>query len=220
MKEAYLSLANLHHEVEKLISDLAVQNHRNKSHIWQASIVRSALIVTDMQNYFLSPDSHAFIPPATAIIPNIQTLADFFRKNHRPVIFTKHINTSENAASMGYWWKDLVQDETPSAEIIENLILPGDIILTKNQYDAFHETDLEEILKKNNVLYPVICGVMTNLCCETTTRTAFVKGFQPVLPVDATAAYNREFHIATFRNLSFGFCPLMTTNEVLDRLES
>jgi nicotinamidase-related amidase len=59
---------------------------------------------------------------------------------------------------------------------------------------------------------------MTNLCCETTVRSAFVKGFRPVLPIDATAAYNRQFHLATFKNLSFGFTPLMTTIEVIERL--
>ena len=219
MKEKYFSLASLQHEVGNLISDLALQNNRQKSLKWQASIVQSTLIVTDMQNYFLSPDSHAFIPSAAAIIPNIQKLADFFRESNRPVIFTQHVNNDEDAGSMKAWWRDIIRNRTPSAEIYENLVQIGDIILIKNQYDAFHHTDLEEILKKNNARFPVICGVMANLCCETTTRTAFVKGFQPVLPIDATAAYNREFHIATFRNLSFGFCPLMTTKEVIGRLQ-
>ncbi len=106
------------------------------------------------------------------------------------------------------------------AALHEELNAPGDTILIKNQYDAFYDTELESILKENNVLYLVICGVMANLCCETTVRSAFVRGFRPVLPVDATAAYNREFHLATFRNLGFGFSPLMTTGEVIDKLKS
>jgi len=215
-KEKYLSSETFDKDISLIYNEL--DGDIRKTQRWNATIERSALIITDLQNYFLSPGSHAFIPSAPAIIFNVQKLADLFRKNNRPVIFTKHVNTKENAASMAYWWKDLIPDEAPSAAIIENLILPGDTILQKNQYDAFHETRLEAILKENNVLYPVICGVMANLCCETTTRSAFVRGFRPVMPVDATAAYNREFHLATFRNLGFGFSPLMTSKKVIDTL--
>ena len=55
-------------------------------------------------------------------------------------------------------------------------------------------------------------GVMTNMCCETTARSAFVRGFEVIMPVDATAAYNYEFHLATFLNMSYMFAaPLNTT---------
>lgn len=218
MKEQYFSLPGLQKETEEMILEITSGRLKSNPRKWNADISRSALIVTDMQNYFLNPDSHAFIPSATSIIPNILSLADFFHKSNRPVIFTKHTNDHENAACMSYWWKDMIGNETPSAKIHENLRTSGDIILEKHQYDAFYNTRLEEILHNQNVRFAVICGVMTNLCCETTTRSAFVKGFQPLLPLDATAAYNREFHISTFINLSFGFCPLMTTREVIEVL--
>jgi len=215
-KEKYLSSETFDKDISLIYNEL--EGDIRKTQRWDATIERSVLIITDMQNYFLSLDSHALIPSARDIIPNIRKLADLFRENNRPVIFTKHVNTKENAASMVYWWKDLIRNGDPSSEIIEDLILPGDTIVSKNQYDAFHETGLEAFLKEKNVLYPVICGVMANLCCETTTRSAFVRGFRPVMPVDATAAYNREFHLATFRNLGFGFSPLMMTREVMDKL--
>ncbi len=171
-----------------------------------------------MQNYFLSPGSHAFIPSAPAIIPNIKKLIGIFRENKRPVIFTKHTNNKENSGSMDYWWNDLIREDDPISDIYGGLKSPDDFIFTKHQYDAFYGTGLEDILLENHVEFPVICGVMTNLCCESTVRTAFVRGFRPVLPIDATAAYNRLFHLATFRNLSFGFSPVMTTSQVIQVL--
>jgi nicotinamidase-related amidase len=104
--------------------------------------------------------------------------------------------------------------------ITDSLNADADEILTKSQYDAFYGTDLEGILTRNNVLFPVFCGVMTNLCCETTVRSAFVRGFQPVLPIDATATYNHELHISTYKNLSFGFSPALTTDEVIKALKA
>jgi nicotinamidase-related amidase len=217
IKEKYLSIENFDKEISSLLEELNL--HGIKMSKWDASIDCSALIVTDFQNYFLQTESHAFISSAPAIIPNIKILIEFFRKYNRPVIFTKHTNTTENGYSMGYWWKDILKEDSLMAELYGSLTSPDDIIIDKHQYDAFYQTRLNEILEENNVVYPVICGVMTNLCCETTVRTAFVKGFRPVLPFDATVAYNRLFHIATFRNLSFGFSPLMTTTEVINKLQ-
>ena len=217
-KEKYLSSETLETDISLIYNELKGSNDRN--YRWNASYERSAVIVTDLQNYFLNPESHAFIPSASAVLPNIKKLISFFKEINRPVIFTKHTNNKENAASMNYWWKDLIPENSGDAELYAELGIPGNIILKKHQYDAFHQTGLEDLLRENGVIYPVICGVMTNLCCETTTRSAFVRGFRPMLPLDATAAYNREFHIATFRNLGFGFSPLMNTEEVINILQS
>jgi bifunctional isochorismate lyase / aryl carrier protein len=215
-KEIYLTSESIDHEIS-LIKDEIINSYKVKRY-WEADLNQSALIVTDMQQYFLSADSHAFIPSAQAILPNILKLIGFFRQYHLPVIFTKHTNNSENADSMNYWWNDLIKEDSLMAELFGDLNSSEDIIIDKHQYDAFYQTSLEDLLLKYNVKNPVICGVMTNLCCETTIRTAFVKGFRPVLPVDATAAYNRQFHIATFRNLTFGFSPLLATDEVIKSL--
>lgn len=217
IKETYLKPEAFDDEISLLKDEISLSLTRSRQ--WNADLNHSALIVTDMQNYFLSPSSHAFIPSAPAIIPNIKNLIRIYRENYRPIIFTKHVNNKENAGSMNYWWNDLIEEEGYFAGLYGDLNVSEDVILTKHQYDAFHETNLEVLLKSRQILYPVVCGVMTNLCCETTVRTAFVKGFQPVLPLDATAAYNREFHLATFRNLSFGFSPLMTTEEVIKILK-
>jgi nicotinamidase-related amidase len=215
-KEIYLSIEEIDQEVSKIKIEILKPVITTKE--WDAALNRSALIVTDIQNYFLSPGSHAFIPSALAIIPNIKKLIGKFREKGRPVIFTKHVNNEYNAGSMSYWWKDLVDGEGPFSDLYGGLHSSDDMIITKHQYDVFHGTNLEEILNTNRILYPVICGVMTNLCCETTVRSAFVKGYRPVLPIDATAAYNRHYHISTFRNLAFGFSPIMTTGEVIKTL--
>jgi nicotinamidase-related amidase len=216
LKETYLHGGELDSDISKIIADLKQSGARSAK--WEGEMRNAALILTDLQNYFFHSESHAFIPSAPVILDNIRRLICLFRECGRPVIFTKHTNTQENAAGMSHWWKDMIVPGSAWSDLVDDLFSSGDIIIEKHQYDAFYNTDLDGILLVNEVTSPVICGVMTNLCCETTVRTAFVKGFRPVLPLDATAAYNREFHIATFRNLSFGFCPLLTTAEVIQKL--
>jgi len=61
----------------------------------------------------------------------------------------------------------------------------------------------------------VVCGVMTHLCCETTAREAFVRGFEVFFPVDGTASYNQKFHEASLQNLAHGFAILTTVEQLL-----
>ena len=50
----------------------------------------------------------------------------------------------------------------------------NDAILGKNRYNAFHGTGLDESLKSIMVEELIITGVLTNCCCETTARDAFI----------------------------------------------
>jgi isochorismate hydrolase len=50
----------------------------------------------------------------------------------------------------------------------------------------------------------VITGVTTHLCCESTARSAFMRGFAVFLAIDATATLNRELHIASLQALAHG----------------
>jgi isochorismate hydrolase len=61
---------------------------------------------------------------------------------------------------------------------------------------------------------------MTHLCCETSARSAFMRGFEVFFPIDGTATYNRDFHLATLRNLAHGFATMTTVRELLIKLEA
>ena len=61
----------------------------------------------------------------------------------------------------------------------------------------------------------MICGVMTHLCCETTARDAFMRGFDVYFVMDATATCNEELHLSSLLTLSHGFAVMVETEEVL-----
>ena len=73
-------------------------------------------------------------------------------------------------------------------------------------------------LQRKKVKQVVITGVLTHLCCETTARSAFMRGFEVFFTIDATATYNKDFHISTLLNLSHGFALPVLTQEVLHLL--
>jgi len=176
---------------------------------------KSALLILDMQNFFHDNKSHAYIPSAKAIIKPIQTLSDLFIQNNLPVIITRHINTKENAKKMNSWWRDILTEDNVFSQIIAEFDLPQAELILKPQYDAFYDTNLNEILEKNNIEQVIITGVMTHLCCETTARSAFMRGYNVFFPIDGTATYNEKFHFSTLTNLAHGFANIVLIENLL-----
>lgn len=212
MKETYFSYKGLKKTSEAMLSDLKPLRSR---HLPLVIPTRSALLVLDMQNYFLDPDSHAYVPSASAVIPGIQRLIEAYRKSGRMVVFSRHINDYVNAGMMAVWWRDLVEDGRPESEISAVFSTEGAQVVTKHQYDAFLDSGLARILDGNAIAHVLICGVMTHLCCETTARSAFMRGYNVWFTVDGTATYNRKFHEAALWNLSHGFAVPVLVEEVL-----
>jgi isochorismate hydrolase len=213
-KEKYFD--DIQNQAESLISEIG---NNVDIHSFELKPAKAALLVLDMQGFFLEPDSHAFIPAARAILPNILKLQNLFLENNSPVFQTRHLNTVENAGRMGKWWSELMTADHPLSQITAVLRDRRTVQLEKNQYDAFYHTDLLSLLRDRGVIQLVITGVMAHLCCETTARSAFVRGFEVIFVVDGTATYNRNFHMATLLNLSHGFAVPGLSYDIMDAFQ-
>jgi len=181
---------------------------------------RSALLILDMQKIFLEAHSHAFVPSARAVIPRIRALAEAYRDRNFPVILTRHINSDENAGLMALWWKDLIYAHSEVSTMDPIFQISNALVIEKSQYDGFYKTELENILRQRNITQIVITGVMTHLCCESTARSAFVRGFEVFFPIDGTATYNEDFHRASLMTLSHGFVMPVLMKELQKQVES
>jgi ureidoacrylate peracid hydrolase len=91
---------------------------------------------------------------------------------------------------------------------------PGDPIVSKHRYDAFHNTDLDTILRSNGIRTIVVTGVVSNVCVETTARAGFVRDYYVVLPRDGAAAYSLADHEATLGNIDRFFGELSSLEEL------
>ncbi len=217
MKTRYFSSENIEQEAFQMLEELPGYKNRRISPYTPQN---SALLILDMQSYFLEPSSHAYIPSAPAIVPNLQALARAYYAKDLAVIFTQHLDIPQEAGSMARWWQDLIKIEDPLSAIIPEFNFSNRYILRKNQYDAFYGTSLEDKLQRNAVNQLVICGVMTHLCCETTARSAFVRGYEVFFVIDGTATYNKDHHMATLLNLAHGFATPLLAAEILTALQT
>ena len=213
MKSRFYTPENIKQASLSMLKEVDELRHRHDLLAFEPE--NAALLVLDMQNYFLSESSHAFVPSALAILPGVRQLIAAFGAHRRPIIFTRHENTPADARLMAVWWHDLLAPNSPLAGIAAGIDTSLGKVVGKHQYDAFHETSLEAELLAQGVSQVVITGVMTHLCCETTARSAFMRGFEVFFCVDGTASYNEAFQRATILNLAHGFAIPVQVDEVL-----
>ncbi len=208
----YLTLENYDSKLIEWRSILEPFSKREKAF----DINNAALLVVDMQEYFLDKKSHAYTAPGEIVENNITHLVTNFHEKNRPVIFTYFSVKKGEPDPLGNFWKNnSISDDTLS----ENLdIQPGDLVLRKNSYSTFRAPEaakLKNLLNKSDTKNIIICGVLTNLCCETAAREAFEEHFNVFVPMDATATKSEELHLASLKNMAYGFATIRSTNDFL-----
>ena len=213
----YVTANNLATKTQEWLDRIRPYNQ----HELQLNPAKSALMVVDMQVFFLDPASPTFTCGGEAVLPNVRRLVHAFRQAGRPVIFTRHVHHPDHLDSgiMGWWWQGMCLEGSPESEVHPDLApLPGEKQVLKHRYSSFYNTDLETVLRCLKVEDLVITGVMTNLCCESTARDAYFRDYRVFFLADGTGSVSEELHLATLLNLAFGFAYVTTTDTVLSLL--
>jgi nicotinamidase-related amidase len=191
-------------------------------HVMRLNVAASALLVVDMQRFFLDPKSPTFTCGGAAIVPALKSLLAAFRRVGRPVIYTRHVHHPEDLDSgiMGWWWGGKCLEGSPDSEVHPELApLPRDKVVLKHRYSAFYNTDLETVLRCLKVEDLVITGIMTNMCCESSARDAYYRDYRVFVPADGTGTVNEEMHLASLLNLAFGFAFVTTSEAIVAQLD-
>lgn len=183
-------------------------------------IMATALLVVDMQ--------HVFLDMTTTALPNILKLSQHFRASSLPLIFTQHGHSKEeltppykNQLVRKWGSNGSIATGSKDWELIPEMksIAKDYNVVAKNTYDAFINTDLDHLLEKDSIEKVVVCGVMTDCCCDTTARSAFNRGYETWLVNDACGSANKKQHEAGLRGFGFAFGEVLSTEEVMHRLK-
>lgn len=180
---------------------------------------KPALLVIDMQRYFCDSDAPAYSRDFEVVIEPVQALIDRFGELGLPVFATKYRSTGKPGPTEK-WWNSTLEESSPWTEIDPRIRLPdGAPVLGKHLYGTFSATDLDAQLKALDCDSVVICGVMTDLCCETTAREAFQHGYTVYFVGDATATSDFMLHLSALATLAHGFAYIVTTDDMIEIME-
>jgi ureidoacrylate peracid hydrolase len=195
---------------------------------------RCALVVVDMQNYFVAKGFPREVPLARGIVPNINRLSNAIRGAGGNVAW---VQTTSNGA-LKHWANHHKYMLTPegSATRLAGLdeaaegfklypeleVLPTDLRAKKQTYSAFMPglSNLDAQLRSHGIETVLITGTVTNVCCETSARDAMLLDYNVIMVSDANAAWTEEEHVATLNTFILFFGDVMGTDEVIARLVS
>ena len=192
----------------------------------------TALIVVDRQNGFCHPDGS---------LPRLgKPLADVDRAVRQcamavsqaratgiSVIFTRHVyrpgRADEGANLAGLSGPALAEIGGLAAGSWDGAMTdelgwtPTELTVDKARFDAFLRTSMDPLLQGLGAEHLLVCGVVTNVCVESTVRAAFMRDYQVTLLGDCCAASSQRLHdlglevmgeigLATVVTLEDGYC--------------
>lgn len=166
---------------------------------------KTALLVIDVQNAMF--DESGPIYDGEQLLKNLQDLIDKARTANVPVFFVQH-NDEEFISG------------TPPWEIHSSVAPNEGVVIQKHTPDSFHETELHEKLKAEQIQNLVVAGNQTEFCVDTTSRRAFSLGYNVTLVKDAHRTWDSDTlsakQIIDHHNevLGNGFAALKETKEV------
>ena len=195
-----------------------------------------ALVIVDMQNDFVRVGAPLEVPESRPTIAVHQRLLAACRERGVPVIYTKFVAGPERtlvwewspvlAPPVCCCWKgflryyDDVGKELDCSDIIDEIYPePGDPIVDKFGYGAFHNTNLDDLLKARHVESVLVTGTVTQICVEETARESFKRGYRTTLVSDAVSSYMPDLHAAALKNFALKFGWVSTAAEVIGALE-
>jgi nicotinamidase-related amidase len=183
---------------------------------------RTALVIVDLQNFTIAMNT---VPiPATEVLANNVRLADACREAGILVVLIRvghdqnkmpHPAPRIDAGFSGF------QMDAAAKEIAPTLgPKPGDVIVDKYNWGAFHGTNLDTQLRRRGIDTLIMTGLVTNIGVDTTMREAQAHGYHQVMVSDAVAAMSMEEHAYTLKYVSPRLAQVRTTDEVLTAIGS
>jgi nicotinamidase-related amidase len=147
--------------------------------------MKNGLVLIDIQNDYFTGGKMELVGMERAA-GNAQLILRKYRKLQLPVFHIRHVSLRPGATFFlpGTNGVEIHQSVSPS---------DGEIVIEKNYPNGFRGTALLEQLKVAGIEKVIICGAMTHMCIDATTRAAFDFGFSCTVIEDGCATRDLPF---------------------------
>lgn len=204
-----------------------------------------SLMVIDMQNYMTDytykgkwsskgSEKYYYSSAEKIVIPNIARLLKYFRESKLQVVYTRIASLDENFLDVpSTSRKNLVDEENidingnrwtlhekDSASFIEKKLQPSnyDIVVIKSGSGAFCSSEMDLVLRSNNISRIIFCGGLTDACVSSSLRQAWDRGYLCTVIEDACIASCKEDHDAEIKILGKYYAWVTIADEVISYL--
>ena len=208
---------------------------------------RSALIVVDMQHYFVESRSNLMtlvehVNPGSVtpyvqrvsdtVVPAIRRLVHAFRHRHLPVLFTRFGSHTRDGSDLPLWARRINQlaltasakpaypeFDDDAASIIPALApAAGEVVLSKTTAGTLSSTDLDAQLRNGGVTRVAVCGVNTDVCVGQTARELSDRGYDVLMVEDGCATLSPDAHRTTLETFAAVFGRVASADDIIAEL--
>jgi len=164
---------------------------------------RWALLVTDMLRDFIDPRGALYVgEPGRAIIPFVADQVRAAREGGGVVIFLCDAHAPDDR-EFAHFKPHAVRGSRGAEVIGEIPVLPGDHRVDKTRYSAFHNTGLEDLLRREGVTRTALVGVCTSICVMFTAVSLLDREYPCRVYRDGVADFDPEAHRFALKHLQF-----------------
>ncbi len=210
-----------------------ISARRGRLHAYEEYVPKTtALLVVDMQKYFMAEGELAYCEAAADIVPNVNRLAKTLRDSGGLVVWIQMEASEESREN----WKNFHDSYLPEFQKTRFESLgadgfgyklwpelepePADETVVKTRYSAFIKgsSSVEDVLLDHDIETVLVAGVATNVCCDSTARDCMMRGFKTLMVSDANASFSDAEHQAALTTFITFFGDVQSTDEVVERL--
>jgi ureidoacrylate peracid hydrolase len=192
---------------------------------------RTALVVVDMQEYFVKEGMPSYIAGGQEIADNINRLAEALRGAGGLVVWVQteappdpdDWSNRREGTSTASWTSRrelLARDGAGFGIATVCKVAPDDELATKFRYSAFipYPSELDDLLKDRGMDTLLITGVATSTCCESTARDASMWGYRTIMVADGNADQTDALHRHTLGKFLTTFGDVQSTNQLTKKI--
>ncbi|WP_052208231.1 isochorismatase family protein [Croceibacterium mercuriale] len=186
---------------------------------WVLERDRAALLVHDMQHYFVDAFQAAPVPD---LVQHIGTLLAAARGAGVPVFYTAQQGDqlpADRGRQADLWGPGMRQVAEHQPIVPALAPATDDIVLVKHRYSAFQRSNLEVLLRARGRDQLIVCGIYAHIGCLFTAAEAFQLDLQPFMVGDALGDFSREWHDAALAQAADCCARVVATTDVLEALQ-
>ncbi len=179
----------------------------------------TAVLVVDVQPLFTAMP---LVPALDEVLPRLQRFLAAARAAGVPRVFIRHVIPEDR-------WTEVWQQQYPSGRAKAGLAPdspvsgfapgfepePDDMVVVKERYSGFVDTELAALLRARGIRTVVLVGLTTDVCVGSTARDAYHHEFHTVTLSDCTAEQTLARYESGLATLAANFGRVCTSEELL-----
>lgn len=177
---------------------------------------KTALVIVDMIYDFTNQNGKVFYPKNEEIIPELALFIEYARHNDCHIIFIEHTVKMDDFLSRKFKTSECCIEGSGGELTDERLGCDrtNDIIIKKTKYSAFYNTELDKVLKENNVDNILITGTKTNNCILATALDAYYRDYNTYIIKELVGTSDDETNKIYLRDLNKYIAKVKTIEEI------